>query len=650
MNIRKFLLGYSNRFVSGYMILALDIFIVMISFVSAYFIRFNFNTSEIANWRLSTFLPVVTVISIIAFLLSRSYVGIIRHTSTDDVIRIFKAVGLVFGLLIILNFLILLYRWPISKVVPLGIIIIHSLTSLFLMVFTRLLAKIIWINLIKGRSETINVIIYGAGKAGMLTKNTLLNDIENLYDVVCYLDDNPGKVGKSLEGIPVLSPSVITPQFIKKKNIDEVIIAMQNIDPAKRREFADALLQFNVTIKNIPPVEHWINGELQVRQIRNIRIEDLLMREPIVLENNSVLNKNRGKVILVTGAAGSIGSEIARQLMHCHAKRLILLDQAETPLHDLLLKFRHTFADFDDRAEIFLCDVSNPDRIEWVFDHYKPQLVYHAAAYKHVPMMEVNPCEAVRVNVFGTKILADTAIKHGVERFVMISTDKAVNATNVMGATKRVAEIYIQSLNHDIQSVTRFVTTRFGNVLGSNGSVIPIFQKQIEDGGPVTVTHPEITRYFMTIPEACQLVLEAGAMSKGGEIFMFDMGQPVRIVELAQKMIRLSGFQPDKEIEIVFTGLRPGEKLFEELLSSSENTLPTHHPRIMIAKVRPAKFLTISKNIEQLQKIWKTNDNFQIVALLKTIAPDFRSNNSIYEVLDLPEKGNKSEKIDTLNN
>jgi FlaA1/EpsC-like NDP-sugar epimerase len=521
---------------------------------------------------------------------------------------------------------------------------------LFLMVFTRLLAKIIWINLIKGRSETINVIIYGAGKAGMLTKNTLLNDIENLYDVVCYLDDNPGKVGKSLEGIPVLSPSVITPQFIKKKNIDEVIIAMQNIDPAKRREFADALLQFNVTIKNIPPVEHWINGELQVRQIRNIRIEDLLMREPIVLENNSVLNKNRGKVILVTGAAGSIGSEIARQLMHCHAKRLILLDQAETPLHDLLLKFRHTFADFDDRAEIFLCDVSNPDRIEWVFDHYKPQLVYHAAAYKHVPMMEVNPCEAVRVNVFGTKILADTAIKHGVERFVMISTDKAVNATNVMGATKRVAEIYIQSLNHDIQSVTRFVTTRFGNVLGSNGSVIPIFQKQIEDGGPVTVTHPEITRYFMTIPEACQLVLEAGAMSKGGEIFMFDMGQPVRIVELAQKMIRLSGFQPDKEIEIVFTGLRPGEKLFEELLSSSENTLPTHHPRIMIAKVRPAKFLTISKNIEQLQKIWKTNDNFQIVALLKTIAPDFRSNNSIYEVLDLPEKGNKSEKIDTLNN
>ncbi len=650
MNIRKFLLGYSNRFVSGYMILALDVFIVMVSFVTAYLIRFNFDTSEFANWRLSTFLPVVTVISIIAFLLSRSYVGIIRHTSTDDVIRIFKAVGSVFMLLIILNFLILLYRWPISKVVPLGIIIIHSLTSLFLMVFTRLLAKIIWINLIKGRSETINVIIYGAGKAGMLTKNTLLNDIENLYDVVCYLDENTGKIGKSLEGIPVMDPSVITPQFIKKKNIQEVIIAIQNIDPAKKREFADALLQYNVTIKNIPPVEYWINGELQVKQIRNVRIEDLLMREPIVLENNSVLNENKDKVIFVTGAAGSIGSEIARQLMHCRAKRLILLDQAETPLHDLLLKFRQTFTDFDDRAEVLICDVSNPDRVEWAFNHYKPHLIYHAAAYKHVPMMEANPCEAVRVNVFGTKILADIAIKHGAERFVMISTDKAVNATNVMGATKRVAEIYIQSLNHDIQSVTRFVTTRFGNVLGSNGSVIPIFQKQIEDGGPVTVTHPEITRYFMTIPEACQLVLEAGAMSKGGEIFMFDMGQPVRIVELAQKMIRLSGFQPDKEIKIVFTGLRPGEKLFEELLSSNENTLPTHHPRIMIAKVRPAKFETISKNIKQLQEIWKTNDNFKIVALLKTIAPDFRSNNSIYEVLDLPEKNTKSEIISSLNN
>jgi FlaA1/EpsC-like NDP-sugar epimerase len=641
MNIRKIMLGYSNRFVSGYLILALDIFIVIVSFVAAYIIRFNFDVSDINLWKLPTYLPVVVAISILAFFISRSYVGIIRHTSTDDVVRIFKAVGIVFITLIVLNFIILLYRWPISTVLPLSIIIIHSLTTLFFMIFTRLLAKIIWLNLIKGRSETVNVIIYGAGKAGMLTKNTLLSDISNLYNVVCYLDDNPGKIGKSIEGIPVLNPSVITPQFIKKKNIHEVIIAVHNIDPAKKREFADAFLQFNVTIKNIPPVDYWINGELQIKQIRNIHIEDLLMREPIVLENNMVLSENKDKVILVTGAAGSIGSEISRQLMHCHASRIILLDQAETPLHDLLLRFRHIFPGLDDRAEVFLCDVSNAERIEWVFKHYKPQLVYHAAAYKHVPMMEENPCEAVRVNVFGTKTLADAAIRHGVEKFVMISTDKAVNASNVMGATKRVAEIYIQSLNNERTGSTRFVTTRFGNVLGSNGSVIPIFKKQIEEGGPVTVTHPEITRYFMTIPEACQLVLEAGAMSKGGEIYMFDMGQPIRIVELARKMIRLSGFQPDGEIEIIFTGLRPGEKLFEELLSRSENTLPTHHPRIMIAKVSPVNLASVKTNLELLKENWNTNDNFKIVAQLKKIAPDFRSNNSIYESLDVPTPKNK---------
>lgn len=634
MNIRKFLLGYSNRFVSGYLILALDIFIVIVSFIVAYLIRFNFDTSEVQNWRLSTFLPIITALSIFAFLLSRSYVGIIRHTSTDDVIRIFKAIGLVFILMIIMNFLILLYRWPISKVIPLGIIIIHSLTSLFLMVFTRLLAKIIWINLIKGRGETINVVIYGAGKAGMLTKNTLLNDIENVYNVVGYLDDNPGKIGKSIEGIPVWSPNAVTPQFIKKKNIHEVIIALHNIDPARKREFADAFLQYNITLKNVPPVDHWINGELQVKQIQSVRIEDLLMREPIVLEKNIVLEENRDKVILVTGAAGSIGSEISRQLMHYQASKVIFLDQAETPLHDLMLRFRYTFPGFDDRAEVIMGDVSNESRIEWIFSKYKPQLVYHAAAYKHVPMMEENPYEAVKVNVFGTKILADASIRHGVERFVMISTDKAVNASNVMGATKRVAEMYIQSLSTIAPATTRFVTTRFGNVLGSNGSVIPIFQKQIEEGGPVTVTHPEITRYFMTIPEACQLVLEAGAMSNGGEIYMFDMGKPIRIVELARKMIRLSGFQPDKEIEIVFTGLRPGEKLFEELLSSSENTMPTHHPRIMIAKVSPVDADTLSGQLLQLHEKWSEGDNFGMVGIVKEIVPNFRSNNSVYETLD----------------
>lgn len=636
MNIRKFLLQYSNRFISGYVVLASDILIVAISFVVAYLIRFNFDASDINQWKLPVFLPIVLVISTLSFLISKSYVGIIRHTSTDDVVRIFKAGGIVFFSLIILNFLILLYHWPLQKVIPLSVIIIHTLASLFLMIFTRLVSKIIWINLVKGRRESTNVIIYGAGKAGILTKNTLKNDIDNMYNVICFLDDNAGKIGKSIEGVPVMSPSVVSPQFIKRKNIHEVIIAVHNIDPARKREFTDAFLQFNVTIKNIPPVDHWINGELQLKQIRNVRIEDLLMREPIVLDKNIVLDETRDKVILVTGAAGSIGSEISRQLMHCQLKRLILLDQAETPLHDLYLRLSHIFPSFSERAEIIMADVSNQQRMEWVFNQYKPQIVYHAAAYKHVPMMEGNPGEAVRVIVFGTRILADAAVRHGVEKFVMISTDKAVKATNVMGAAKRIAEMYIQSLSQKDADVTRFVTTRFGNVLGSNGSVIPLFQRQIEEGGPVTVTHPEITRFFMTIPEACQLVLEAGAMGKGGEIFMFDMGKSVRIIELARNMIKLSGLQPEKDIKIIFTGLRPGEKLFEELLGSSENTMPTHHPRIMIAKVSPTDHELLEMKLNKLVALWQTNDNFKIVALLKEIVPDYRSNNSIYEVLDPP--------------
>jgi FlaA1/EpsC-like NDP-sugar epimerase len=349
-----------------------------------------------------------------------------------------------------------------------------------------------------------------------------------------------------------------------------------------------------------------------------------------------VQSENQGKVILVTGAAGSIGSEIARQLMHLPIGRIVLLDQAETPLYNLALSFRHKFMAYDEQVQVVIADVSDARRMEWVFEKYKPQLVYHAAAYKHVPLMEENPAEAIRVNVFGTRLLADLAVRYGTAKFVMVSTDKSVNASNVMGATKRVAEIYTQSFNTSREYKTRFITTRFGNVLGSNGSVIPIFRQQIEEGGPVTVTHPEITRFFMTIPEACQLVLEAGAMGKGGEIFMFDMGQPVRIVDLARNMIRLSGLQPDTEVKIVFNGLRPGEKLFEELLNSDENTIPTHHPRIRIARVNPADHGLVVSQLEKLETVRKTGDDFEMVRTIKEIVPDFRSNNSIYESLDRP--------------
>ncbi len=632
--IRKYLLRYSNRFISGYLVLASDILIVILSFIAAYIIRFNFDISEINLWRLPTYLPLVTAISAIAFIVTRSYVGIIRHTSTADILRIFYSVAVTAFILVLLNTLILLYRWPLPKVLPLSIIIIHSLTSLFLMIFTRLLAKVIWINLIRKKQEATNVIIYGAGKAGILTKNTLLSDISNTYNVLYFVDENPGKIGKNIEGIPIIAATVITSQFIRKKNISEVIISIQNIDPVKKREIADALLQLNVTIKNIPPIEHWINGELKLKQIKHINIEDLLQREPIVLNDSAVIKEHTDKVILVTGAAGSIGSEIARQLLHYPISRIVLFDQSETPLHELALKFKAIFPDFDKRAIVVMGDVSNYDRMDWVFNQFKPQLVYHAAAYKHVPMMEENPAEAVRVNVMGTQILADISVKYNVRKFVMVSTDKAVNASNVMGATKRVAEIYAQSMNEKYPDSTHFTTTRFGNVLGSSGSVIPLFRRQIEEGGPLTVTHPEITRYFMTIPEACQLVLEAGAMGNGGEIYVFDMGRPIKIVELARNMIRLSGLQPDVDIKISYTGLRPGEKLFEELLNSSENSLQTHHPRIMIAKVNRIEHEVISNQLTELKQLLKLEDEFKIVAHLKKIVPDYQSSNSKYESLD----------------
>lgn len=634
--IQRFLIHFSNRFVSRYLVLASDILIVIISLVVAYIIRFNFDLTDVGLWKLPTYLPIVVGISVIAFLVTRSYVGIIRHTSTDDVIRIFKAVLITAVVLVLLNTLILLYHWPLSRVLPLSIIIIHSLITLFLMIFTRLFAKLIWVNLRKGRSKPTGVLIYGAGQAGILTKNALINDLDNDYNVVCFVDENPGKIGKSMEGIPVHGPEVLNSDYISQKKISQVIIAIQNISPSKKRQIADTCLSFNVTVKNIPPVESWINGELQARQIQNIRIEDLLQREPIVLDNSRVMSENQGRVVMVTGAAGSIGSEIVRQLLRLPVGHIILLDQAETPLHELALEFRQTFPAFDRIATVLMADVSDAHRMEWVFEKHRPNLVYHAAAYKHVPMMEENPAEAVRVNVFGTKLIADLASRHGADRFIMVSTDKAVHASSVMGATKRIAEIYTQSLNARPENHTRFITTRFGNVLGSSGSVIPLFRKQIQEGGPVTVTHPDVVRYFMTIPEACELVLEAGTMGNGGEIYMFDMGQPVRIVDLARNMIRLTGLQPEQDIAIVFSGMRPGEKLFEELLNANENTIPTHHPRILIAQVNPEDYTTVTRGLEMLDDARKNGDDVEMVRRIKDMVPDFISNNSIYEALDKP--------------
>jgi FlaA1/EpsC-like NDP-sugar epimerase len=447
-------------------------------------------------------------------------------------------------------------------------------------------------------------------------------------------DEN--KIGKVVDGTKIYDARRENlDYFLDELNIDELIITVREISLDRKNELVDACLRNKVKVRTVPPVEKWVGGELSLNQIREIKIEELLGREAIQLNNQSVDHDLRGKRVCITGAAGSIGSELVRQVIRHNPERIILIDQAESPLYEIEREIKATSAV---KVLAYLADITNRPRISAIFADNKPEIIYHAAAYKHVPLMEGNPGEAIHCNILGTKNLADLAVDFNVRKFVMISTDKAVNPTNVMGCSKRIAEVYVQALNvHNQQKgkfTTAFVTTRFGNVLGSNGSVIPLFKKQIELGGPVTVTHPEVTRFFMTIPEACQLVLEAGTMGKGGEVFVFDMGNPIKIVDLARKMISLSGLQPEKDIEIVYTGLREGEKLYEELLNNSEDTLPTHHEKILIGKVEPYAYEEINKYIELFYDFVNDRNELKMVALMKELIPEFRSNYSRYEILD----------------
>jgi FlaA1/EpsC-like NDP-sugar epimerase len=478
-------------------------------------------------------------------------------------------------------------------------------------------------------------LIYGAGESGIITKNTLISNRTSAYRIIGFVDDNPGKIGKTIEGTDVFSPVDITDKFIRKKKIDEIIFSIQNIEPQRKKELIDDLIKFGIVLKNVPSLEHWINGKLSLNQIERVKIEDLLQRDAIKLNNPKIKENIAGKNIMVTGAAGSIGSELVRQLIAYKPGKIILIDQAETPMFELKLEMRQKNAHLNGSIVYYIADVSNFKRMTAIFDETKPEMVFHAAAYKHVPMMEDNPMEAVRVNIFGTRILADLSVKYKVETFVMISTDKAVKPTNVMGASKRFAEMYCQAIGKENGKITHFITTRFGNVLGSNGSVIKIFRKQIEAGGPVSVTHPEITRFFMTIPEACELVIEASIMGANSEIFVFDMGKPIKILDLARKMIKLAGYEPDKDIKIEFSGLRPGEKLYEELLDSGEDVIKTYHPKIMIGKVSWSTRMEVLTFVKEMQDAISSNDHFQIVAVLKKAIPDYISNNSIYEKLDV---------------
>ena len=499
------------------------------------------------------------------------------------------------------------------------------------MIIVRLMLQRIYNDYVRRQRPTLNVIIYGAGDAGTITYNALAQDPAHNYKVVAYIDDAKQKRNAALNGVHVMERrAALNPDFIKKNHVSILIIAIPSIRLKMKQDITTAALDLGLTVKAVPHISKWINDSFSSSQIQDIKIEDLLERESITLDNINIIREVLDKTVMVTGAAGSIGSEICRQLTQYKPSKIVMVDQAESPMYDLQYELRNTepYRQMADRMVFVIANIKDRARMDEVFKQHRPQIIYHAAAYKHVPFMEENPYEAILVNVFGTKNLADLAIQYGSEKFVMISTDKAVNPTNVMGATKRMAEIYIQSRSSE---TTHFVTTRFGNVLGSNGSVIPLFKKQLAAGGPLTVTHKEINRYFMTSPEACNLVLEAGAMGAGGDIFVFDMGSPVKIYDLAKKMIQLSGL---KGIEIKEIGLRPGEKLYEELLATKENTLPTYHPKILRAQVRKYPIDTIDQAYSDLWKLMGTFDDMQLVAKMKEIVPEFKSQNSIFSSLD----------------
>lgn len=600
---------------------------IMIMGIQWYAIPNTMTAQAIAEQSLSVFLAFL-----LAFLLTKSYNGMLRYSGFRDILRISGACLLAMVFLFVGKFIVTQVRIEALSFFP-SYYKVFAITFMAMLMLTisRLVIRRIYNEYFRKTTKTVNVIIYGAGDAGPITQNALAQDTSCQYNIISFVDDAKQKIGKSINGTLVRSAAeVLNHEFLNKYGVTTMIIAIPSLTRAQQQGIINKGLDLGLNVKSVPHVSTWIDNSLTSNQIEDIKIEDLLGRDAIILGHEDVRKELEGKVVMVTGAAGSIGSEICRQVMHYSPARLVMVDQAESPIYDLQFELcrKEPFASMNVPIDFIVANVKDKARMEEIFAEYHPQLVYHAAAYKHVPLMEQFPYEAVLVNVFGTKTVADLAVKYKAEKFVMISTDKAVNPTNVMGATKRMAEIYTQSRHAEN---TKFITTRFGNVLGSNGSVIPLFKKQLAQGGPLTVTDENIIRYFMTIPEACSLVLKASAMGEDGNIFVFDMGKPVRIYDLAQKMIKLSGMT---EVQIKITGLRPGEKLYEELLATKENTIPTNIPQIMRAKVREYDSETVDKQLEELREALTSLDDFAIVAKMKEIIPEFVSNNSEFSVLD----------------
>ena len=611
--------------------LLIDVLIIVVSSLLAYALRYDFRSLFSESSSIDVTIVCTVAVNLIFFRAFRTYSNVLRFSSFVDIMRIFVALTVSYVLLLIAS--IVVKSFTNINVAPITVLFMSYIISFAMMACSRIVVKIFFEALNFDGSRSANVFIYGAKEAGVNIAKALRVSLRNHYRLRGFIADEPELINKVMMGVKVFPNDDTLIENLDDRDVHTIIISPAKMEALKHSDMADRLLAHNIKLMTAPPLSEWNNQFLDRTQLKEIQIEDLLQRNPIEIDIHKVASHLEGKRVMITGAAGSIGSEIMRQVASFNPYKLILVDQAETPLHDIRLELQDRWRDID--AETIIADISNVTRMEEIFRRYKPQYIFHAAAYKHVPMMEDNVSESIQVNVYGTRTVADLAVKYGAEKFVMISTDKAVNPTNVMGCSKRICEIYVQSLAKKLLAegghVTQFITTRFGNVLGSNGSVIPRFRDQIQRGGPVTVTHPEIIRYFMTIPEACRLVLEAGSMGNGGEIYIFDMGKPVRIVDLAKRMISLSG---RTDVKIEFTGLRHGEKLYEELLNVKELTKPTYHEKIMIATVREYDYDEVNERIQKLIDVSYTYDQMKIVAAMKDIVPEFVSKNSCFEVLD----------------
>lgn len=634
--MKKFVRRYlSVNVLPIWMILAMDVVMIGLSLLLAYALRYDFSSRVLDSATMWRTMGLTMVVSLVIFKMFRTYSSVLRLSSFVDIARIFVALFVSYTTVALACMVAPLVTD--IRLAPVNVILMAFIINFALMASSRVIVKMMFETIKAGGSSQTNIFIYGAKEAGVNIAKSLRVSMRERYRLRGFIADEPDLYDKLIMGVRVFPNDENLFDILAQKGVKTVIVSPAKRNELKKEENLDRFLKHNIKLLTAPPLSEWNQRGLESGDIKEIQIEDLLQRDPIQIDIRKVASHLEGKRVMITGAAGSIGSEIMRQVATFNPYKLILVDQAETPLHDIRLELMDKWRNLD--AETIVADIANQTRMEAIFKEFRPQYIFHAAAYKHVPMMEDNVSESIQTNVAGTRILADLAVKYKAEKFVMISTDKAVNPTNVMGCSKRICEIYVQSLAKKLQKegghVTQFITTRFGNVLGSNGSVIPRFKEQIRRGGPVTVTHPEIIRYFMTIPEACRLVLEAGSMGNGGEIYIFDMGKPVKIVDLAKRMISLSG---RTDVKIEFTGLRHGEKLYEELLNVKELTKPTYHEKIMIATVREYDYDEVKDRIQHLIDVSYSYDQMKIVAAMKDLVPEFISKNSCFEALDKKEE------------